>query len=240
MILFYVRHGDPQYAPDTLTPLGARQAEAIGRRLAVYGVDRIYTSPKFRARETARPLCEILKKTPTVVEFASEGLAWERFAVLSDDGKKTNFPFNVRYIKKLFTSPEMVAMGHDWHKHPDLARFNYEQAWEDHCNDVDEWILSLGYEHIRGTGRFRFVGQKEDAEKRIALFAHQGFGSFFFAHLLDIPYPVYCTRFDICHSGLTTVEMQPIGEDLFIPMVLTLSNDGHLYRETIPSNYPKF
>jgi len=29
MILFYVRHGDPIYDPDSLTPLGKRQAEAL-------------------------------------------------------------------------------------------------------------------------------------------------------------------------------------------------------------------
>ena len=34
MLLFYLRHGDPIYSPDSLTPLGQRQAEALGRRLA--------------------------------------------------------------------------------------------------------------------------------------------------------------------------------------------------------------
>ena len=29
MILYYVRHGDPTYNPDELTPLGHRQAEAV-------------------------------------------------------------------------------------------------------------------------------------------------------------------------------------------------------------------
>ena len=33
MIFFYVRHGDPIYNPDSLTPLGERQAEAVAKRL---------------------------------------------------------------------------------------------------------------------------------------------------------------------------------------------------------------
>ena len=44
MLLFYVRHGDPIYSPDSLTPLGERQAEAIAKRLSLYGIDDIYTS----------------------------------------------------------------------------------------------------------------------------------------------------------------------------------------------------
>ena len=30
MLLYFIRHGDPCYHPDCLTPLGLRQAEAIG------------------------------------------------------------------------------------------------------------------------------------------------------------------------------------------------------------------
>lgn len=33
MLLFYIRHGDPIYIPDSLTDLGKRQAEAVARRL---------------------------------------------------------------------------------------------------------------------------------------------------------------------------------------------------------------
>ena len=43
MLLFYIRHGDPTYTPDALTPLGERQAEALAKRLSLYGLNRIYT-----------------------------------------------------------------------------------------------------------------------------------------------------------------------------------------------------
>lgn len=38
MILFYVRHGDPVYNHDSLTPLGRRQAESLflHKELPVY------------------------------------------------------------------------------------------------------------------------------------------------------------------------------------------------------------
>ena len=35
MLLFYVRHGDPIYKPDSLTELGHRQAEALVARMKV-------------------------------------------------------------------------------------------------------------------------------------------------------------------------------------------------------------
>ena len=70
MILYYVRHGDPIYDPNSLTPLGQRQAEALAKRFGVHGLDRIYSSPSNRALQTAQPTCEILKKKPILVDFA--------------------------------------------------------------------------------------------------------------------------------------------------------------------------
>ena len=42
MLLFYVRHGDPIYKPDSLTELGKNQAEALVSRMKEYNPDKIY------------------------------------------------------------------------------------------------------------------------------------------------------------------------------------------------------
>ena len=62
MLLFYVRHGDPIYSPDSLTPLGHEQAKALAKRLLPHGIDEIYSSPTKRAQLTATPIAELLKK----------------------------------------------------------------------------------------------------------------------------------------------------------------------------------
>ena len=49
MLLFSIRHGEPIYDPDSLTPFGHRQAEAVAKRLALYGIDEIYASSSNRA-----------------------------------------------------------------------------------------------------------------------------------------------------------------------------------------------
>ena len=41
MLLFLIRHGDPIYDPDSLTPLGKKQAEAVAKRLALYGKSKL-------------------------------------------------------------------------------------------------------------------------------------------------------------------------------------------------------
>ena len=54
MRIVFVRHGEPNYEKDCLTPLGHRQAEAAARRLEEEGIEAIYSSPFGRALETAQ------------------------------------------------------------------------------------------------------------------------------------------------------------------------------------------
>ena len=50
MLLYFLRHGDPIYHPDSLTPRGQLQAQALAKRLARYGLDELYASPMVRAQ----------------------------------------------------------------------------------------------------------------------------------------------------------------------------------------------
>ena len=62
MLLYYVRHGEPTYDPDELTPNGKRQAEAVARRLARFGLDKIFSSTAIRAQQTAKPAAELTRQ----------------------------------------------------------------------------------------------------------------------------------------------------------------------------------
>ena len=45
MLLYIIRHGDPDYKTDTLTDRGKLQAEAVGKRMYDAGIERIFSSP---------------------------------------------------------------------------------------------------------------------------------------------------------------------------------------------------
>ena len=51
MLLYIIRHGDPHYPTDSLTPRGVEQAEAVGKRLAASGIDKVFSSPMGRAKQ---------------------------------------------------------------------------------------------------------------------------------------------------------------------------------------------
>ena len=60
MLLYLIRHGDPDYETDSLTDRGKLQAEAVGKRMFDAKIDKIFSSPMGRAKETAEPACRLL------------------------------------------------------------------------------------------------------------------------------------------------------------------------------------
>lgn len=232
MILFYIRHGDPVYNPDSLTPLGRRQAEAISKRLALYGINRIFASTSNRAIETAIPTSELVKKEIEPLDFCNENHVWSEFTVQNDNGE-WRWIFHDNNMRCLFVSEEVKALGDKWYEHPEILKSSLKSGIDRVNREVDNWILTLGYKHIREKGIYKAVSHNND---RIALFAHQAFGLAFLSSLLDIPYPYFCTHFDMGHTGMTVIEFDEIN-GIVIPKVLSLANDSHIYKDGLPTCY---
>ncbi len=232
MLLYYIRHGDPIYNPDSLTELGHRQAEALSKRLAGSEIDTIYCSSSNRAKQTAAPTCDLLGKEPIVLDWMNESYTYRDFSVEIEDGKR-RWGFTQEPIMKMFNSPEVRAKGDKWYTHEKFADSRFGVGTERIQKETDGFLLSLGYKHDR---EGHFYTAVEPNERRIAIFAHQGFGIAFLSALLDIPYNEYCLRFDISHTGMTVIKFDWRTETC-VPKVLQHSNDSHLYKEGLGTKY---
>lgn len=231
MLFFYLRHGDPIYIPDSLTALGQKQADALAKRLAMYGIDRVFASTSTRAVMTARPACDLLKKEMTLLDFCNEAHAWDEMTI--PVGNDRTWLFDVPRVQSLFTEDSMRQLSYRWYEHEELRQYGYQKGMERIYDGTDEFFASLGYEHERYTGRYRVTRSNGE---RVALFAHRGFGLAFLSCLLDIPYPQFCVHFDMSHTGMTVIDFKE-RDGYAIPKVLTLSSDSHLYREGLPTQY---
>ena len=235
MLFYYIRHGEPLGVPDySLTPLGREQAKALSKRLCLFGIDRVFASPTLRTMQTAQPICDLLGKEITTCDWADEGIVWNEFTVPHPKYEHTWAFYDPKYLE-IFSSPEVRALGERWYEHPDLAGLNFKAGVERVNAAVDDFFLSLGFRHDRANARYEVVGEHLNRE-RVALFAHQGFGMSFFSSMLDIPYPMFCTHFDLSHSSMSVINFERRGEYVY-PQTLQLANDSHLYREGIITGY---
>ena len=231
MLFFYLRHGDPIYDPDSLTDLGIEQAEALSKRLSLYGLDKIYSSTSNRAKMTAKPTCEKLGLEPELLDFANEHYAFSELC-FTDNGDK-RWLFQHPRIVNLFNDKEIIDMGNKWFEHPEFSEYSYKQSMERIAVESDKFFKNLGYERVQGTSKYKVI---KSNNQRVALFAHQGFGIAFLSYVLNIPYPAFATRFDISHTGMTVIEFEEL-DGYTVPRVLTLSSDSHLYREGLSTLY---
>lgn len=231
MLLFILRHGDPIYNPDSLTEKGHIQAEALAKRLALYGIDKIYTSSMIRARQTAHPTEVLCGKTAEAVDWAREDTLYMEWSTVHNGTRRWLFH---NPEKAMLRDPSVSAMGLEWYKHPLFKEIKGEQEYKRLLENSDDFLLGHGYRHDRQN--CRYIAENH-TDERVAMFCHQGFGLSWLGVMLDIPLPIIWTGFDLSHTGMTVVEFKPDENGIVLPQVLTLSNDSHLYKEGLPTKY---
>ena len=226
MLLYIIRHGDPIYDPDSLTPLGHRQAEAVGRRLAEIGLDRIYTSPMIRAQMTAQPACEMLHIEPQIEEWTAESLAWQDFSCDLDNGVHT-WAFHAQNTD--FNTEEVRSLGDEWYKAPHFSKVRGKEGYKRIQDASDEFLARQGY---RRDGLVYRIERPND--DKIAVFCHEGFGVTWMSHLLSIPPQMFWASFDITHTSVSILRFDNNSNGICQPKAMCIGDTSHIYAERLP------
>lgn len=232
MLLFVIRHGDPIYSPDSLTPQGKLQAQALAKRFAIHGLDKIYASPMIRAQETARPTSEMLNIPIQIEDWASEDLAWSEFTV-KYSGDYTHWIFFRQNTEFHQNGDELLGNG-NWKE----AKSVQEIKDLPHCYDrlekaSDDFLERLGYRR-EGIGIYKIL---KPSEERVALFCHQGVSLLLFPYMLGIPPHLFWSAFDVNHTGVSVFEFRNNPNGLTSPKCISLSDCSHLLNEGLPYKF---
>ena len=220
MRIIFVRHGEPNYEKDCLTPLGKIQAEAAAERLRDEGIDAIYSSPFGRAMETAEITAKQLGIGPVrVLDFMHE-LYWGSVSgkPLFADGH----PWNI--------ADELSRTGWDltrtdWPEHPYFADNRVTESALEVAGKTDGWLASLGYE--RDGAYYRCM---KENDRTVALFSHGGSSVAMIARILNLPFPYLCATMHFHFTGITILRFDRREGSRVLPC-LELVNDGaHIRR----------
>ena len=228
MLLYIIRHGYPDYETDSLTELGWKQAEAVGKRIAASKIDRIFTSPMGRAKQTAEPACRLLGLEATVEEWTHE---------IGDEGY-TTYPDGKR--KSLCAMPTTLARGTDEMELPfsrsfecrAVAASGMKPRYDDIKKHSDEFLESLGYREENGVYRIL-----KPSDEKVAVFCHALFGMTWISHLLHIPFHMMWTSFCYSHTGVTIIEFENTDDGFTAPKCLSYCDLSHIYAEGLPMLY---
>ena len=224
MLLYIVRHGDPIYETDTLTERGKLQAEAVGKRIYDSKINRIFSSPMGRAKETAEPACRLLGLEKNIEEWTHE----------VGDERLTPFPDGKR--------KSISVIQNTYYRENGNINLSYENSFEcDGINQSDmksavkfieehgnEFLERLGYKEENGVYRILRAN-----EEKVALFCHSVFARAWLSVLLHIPLHIMWSSFSYTHTGVTVIEFKNNENGFTAPKCLCYSDMSHLYAENL-------
>lgn len=219
MLLYIIRHGEPGH-DGALTEKGWKQAEAVGKRMYDAKIDKIYSSPILRAKQTSEPACRLLGLTAEIEEWAHE-IGDERLAPMPDGTMKS-----VSLIQNtVYRENGNQDLPFDRAYECDYIRDSEMKKAVDYIEKNGyEFLEKLGYKYENGVYKILKPG-----DEKVALFCHAAFSRAWISVLLHIPLHIMWAGFDYEHSGVTVIEFENNENGVTAPTCLRYSDTSHLY-----------
>lgn len=223
MRIYIIRHADPDYANDTITPPGHLEARALAERMYQEKIDRIYCSPLQRAQHTMNYTKELTGLVPETQDWLAEIHDWQ-----VEDREGHPIPaWNIdgEIIRGLGEFPS-----HDnWYEFEPFSKPSIRQKFDLIKDDSDRFMEAAGFR--REGGRYRILRPNEE---KLAVFCHMGFGLAWLAHLLELPLPLLWSGFWLAPSSVTTILLDTRSKQWAVPRCLNMGDISHLYGCNLP------
>ena len=218
MRLYIIRHADPDYANDTITELGRRQAEVLGERLERIQLDHLYSSPMGRARATAAATEKRKGMAATVLSWTREcHMVYENPPGSGKKGQIWDLDgHRIRGFNPLPTDQT-------WNSLPPMDNPEYGRILEEIGQHSDQFLAGHGY--VREGGVYRVERSHTEA---MAVFCHGGFGLNWLSHLLAIAPPIMWAGFFLHPTSITTILFDERGDGMATPRCMGLGDVAHL------------
>lgn len=227
MYIYFVRHGHPDYKTDTLTALGHKQAEAAAERLKDCGIEKIFSSAKGRAMQTAEHTAEKLGLDYTPCSFINE-IGWK-----SLDGEPIPADGHPWQLSDLLVSEGTSIVDKEWREEYPFNNSRMVECCNNVAVGIDQWLEELGYKR---EGLYYRV-MREDTYKTVAMFSHAGASSAALAHMLNIPFPQICGMFNVDFTAVTVIKLSNRVGEMICPKIMLFNDAKHIEGVTVDNVY---
>ena len=228
MKIIIVRHADPDYSVDSLTPTGWEEAALLSDRLCKLDVKEFYVSPLGRARDTASLTLKKLGREAQVCDWLRE--FWPPIQRPDQDGLSICWDW----------------LPADWTKEP--AFFDYRrwtepavmegvaEAAREVFDGLDAMLAKNGY--VREGENYRVERPNEDT---ILFFCHFGLECVLLSHLLHVSPMVLWHGTCAAPSSVTILATEERRKGIAAFRMNAFGDTSHLYvAEREPSFSAKF
>lgn len=230
MRLLFIRHGEPDYEKDSLTPKGFREAEYLAEYLAGEKIDYCYVSPLGRAKDTALSTlqkkrmqaeeCDWLQEFPAKVIRPDKGYKINCWDFLPQDWT------NVReyYDRDAWAQTALMKEGGVWEEYVHVTK-SFDALLEKH-----------GY--VRDGNCYRAERANRDT---IAFFCHFALECVLLGHLIGVSPMTLWHGFCAAPSSVSTVMTEERREGIASFRISRFGDVSHLYiKGEAPSFFARY
>ena len=218
MKILIVRHGEPDYSIDSLTPKGRREAELLSQRLAKRPADAYYVSPLGRAKDTAKPTLEKLGVEATVLPWLHEF----RAKVINPRTGEAMIPWNLS--PQYWTKQSELYDKEEWVSNGLFRTGDVEAVYREAAKGMDELLKAWGY--VRDGAIYRC---EKNTDATIVLFCHFALGMVILSHMLGVSPSVMWQGFFMPASSVTTLITEERIQGQVFFKCMQLGDTSHLY-----------
>ena len=165
MKILLIRHAEPDYANDSLTPKGKTEAKLLAKHLGrLKNVVGIYSSPLGRAMQTAGPSAEQLGLPITVLPWLQEF----RGRILDPESGKERIPWDLKH--QFWQNAPSLLQENQWTTHSlmNTATPSVQEVYEETCQGIVQLLETHGFILQEN----RMFQCEENKEEIILVFCH--------------------------------------------------------------------
>jgi len=217
MKLLIIRHGDPDYSIDSLTPTGWKEAELLADRISKLNVKDFYVSPLGRAKDTASVTLNRMGRTaeemPWLQEFPSRIIKPIGVDDICWDWLPQDWANEARFYDR-----------EQWLDVPVFADSDVPHTYRQVCDGLDALLAKHGY--VRQGNLYHAQQPSEDT---IVLFCHFGLECVLLSHLLGISPMVLWHGTCAAPSSVTTLVTEERRKGIACFRMVSFGDISHLY-----------
>jgi len=214
-----IRHGDPDYAKDSLTEKGWREARLLAERISKLTVAAFYVSPLGRALDTASVTLEKMGRNAFICDWLREFPP----QINRPDGKgRKKLAWD--WLPEDWTTEDAYFLRDQWSETEIMRQGRVGEVYARVIENFDALLAKHGY--VREGDLYRAERPNRDT---IILFCHFGLESVLLSHLMNVSPMILWHHTCAAPTSVTTVytEERRRGKASF--RVSTFGDISHLY-----------
>lgn len=218
MKLFIIRHADPDYSIDSLTPTGWEEARLLANRLCKLDVKAFYCSPLGRARDTASFTLKALNREAEILPWLQEFSP----QIIKPHRGKPGITWD--WLPEDWTTEPAYYQMDSWALTAIMANGNVAKEYAYVTEALDALLARHGY--VRENNLYRAEHANEDT---VVLFCHFGLECVLLSHILNISPMLLWHGTCAAPTSVTILNTEERRKGLAYFRMSTFGDTSHLY-----------